>query len=63
MALCIKANAKNVKNCVNPPIFVTEKEDRPFPEIITLPQLPFMLRVVNTLYKHLLEKYKQDALA
>lgn len=58
----VKADAKNFKNCIHPPIFTDEKEDRSLLEIITPPELHLMLGVVNTLYNHLLEKFEKDAL-
>ena len=56
-----KENAKNFKNCVNPPIF-TYDEDKTFLEIISPPELHLMLGVVNTLYTNLLKESEQDAL-
>lgn len=57
----VKEDAKKYKNCIHPPVFTTS-EDKQLLQIIPPPELHLMLGVVNTLYKHLLTEFEQDAL-
>lgn len=53
-------NAKNYYNCIHPPLF-TSKEDKTFLQIIPPPELHLILGVVNTIFKHLLAEFEDDA--
>lgn len=56
-----KDDAKKFKNCIHPPVSST-RIDRLFLLPIPPPQLHLFLGVINTSYKHLLEKSKEDVL-
>lgn len=58
----IKDKAKNFFNCVNPPLFMSEK-DKVYLDIIPPPELHLMLGVVNTLFSHMLKDYETESLA
>lgn len=55
------SDAKNFKNCVHPPILMTN-DDRIYLDLIPPPQLHLMLGVVNVLFSNLLNECEEDAL-
>lgn len=57
----IKAYANQYMNCINPPIFKKD-ENTIILDIIPPPELHLMLGVVNTLFNHMLEEFKDEAL-